>query len=53
MIVLEKCSLLGERLGRTSECYIEVEQKRGGGGLLDWPQYVVAFTSQFTFGVYV
>ena len=26
---LEKCSLLVNRLGRTSECYIEVQQKRG------------------------
>ena len=31
-IFLEKCSLLVDRLGRTSECYIEVEQKGGGGG---------------------
>ena len=30
-IFLEKCSLPVDRLGRTSECYIEVEQKGGGG----------------------
>ena len=28
----EKCSLLVDRLGRTGECYIEIEQK--GGALL-------------------
>ena len=28
----EKCSLLVDSLRRTSECYIEVEQKGGGGG---------------------
>ena len=27
----EKCSLLVDSLRRTSECYIEVEQKGGGG----------------------
>ena len=32
MNFLEKCSLLVDRLGRTSECYIEVERKGGGGG---------------------
>ena len=32
MIFIEKCSFLVDRLGRTSECYIEVEQKGGGGG---------------------
>ena len=32
MNFLEKCSLPVDRLGRTSECYIEVEQKGGGGG---------------------
>ena len=32
MIFIEKCSLLVDRLGHTSECYIEVQQKRGGGG---------------------
>ena len=26
---LEKCSLLVDRLGCTSECYIEIEQKKG------------------------
>ena len=31
MTFLEKCSLLVDRLGRTSECYIEVQQKRGRG----------------------
>ena len=31
----EKCSLLVDSLRRTSECYIEVEQK-GGGGVLPW-----------------
>ena len=31
-IFLEKCSLPVDRLGRTSECYIEVEQKGGGAG---------------------
>ena len=31
MIFLEKCSLLVDRLGHTSECYIEVQQKRGRG----------------------
>ena len=29
MIFLEKCSLLVDRLGHTSECYIEVQQKGG------------------------
>ena len=33
MIFLEKCSLLVDRLGRTSECCIELEQKRGAGPL--------------------
>ena len=28
---LEKCSLLVDKLGHTSECYIEVQQKWGGG----------------------
>ena len=32
VIFLEKCSLLVDRLGCTSECYIEVEQKGGA-----WP----------------
>ena len=36
IVFIENCSLLVDRLGRTSECYIEVEQKRrrgwGGGG---------------------
>ena len=32
MIFLEKCSFLVDRLGHTSECYVEVQQ-RGGG----WP----------------
>ena len=31
MIFLEKCLLLVDRLGHTSECYIEVQQKKGGG----------------------
>ena len=30
VIFLEKCSLLVDWLGRTSECYIEVKQKEGG-----------------------
>ena len=29
VILLEKCSLLVDQLGRTSECYIEVKQKGG------------------------
>ena len=37
MNFLEKCSLLVDRLGRTSECYIEVEEKGGGGGALGHP----------------
>ena len=35
IVFIGKCSLLVDRLGRTSECYIEVEQKGGGG--LDAP----------------
>ena len=31
-VFIEKCSFLVDRLGRTSEFYIEVEQKVGGGG---------------------
>ena len=31
-VFIEKCSFLVDRLGRTSEFYIEVEQKGGGGG---------------------
>ena len=31
IVVIEKCSLLVDRPGRTSECYIDVEQKGGGG----------------------
>ena len=30
-VFIEKCSFLVDRLGRTSEFYIEVEQKGGGG----------------------
>ena len=33
-VFIEKCSFLVDRLGCTSEFYIEVEQKGGGGGLL-------------------
>ena len=33
MIFLEKCSFLVDRLGHTSECYVEVQQRRGGGGV--------------------
>ena len=38
IVFIEKYSLLVDRLGRTSECYIEVEQKVGGGGVLGFPQ---------------
>ena len=31
IVFMEKCSLV-DRLGRTSESYIEVEQKGEGGG---------------------
>ena len=34
---LVKCSLLVDRLGHTSECYIEVQQKRGGGERVPCP----------------
>ena len=30
IVFIEKCSLLVDRLGRTSECYIGVEQKGDG-----------------------
>ena len=33
IVFIEKYSLLVDRLGRTSQCYIEVEQKGGGGSL--------------------
>ena len=33
IVFIKKCSLLVDRLGRTSSCYIEVEQK---GGLPPW-----------------
>ena len=29
IVFIEKCLVLVDRPGRTSECYIEVEQKRG------------------------
>ena len=29
MVFLEKCSLLVDRLGHTSECYVEVQRKGG------------------------
>ena len=31
IVFIEKCSLHEDRLGRTSECFIEVEQKGGKG----------------------
>ena len=34
VVFIEKCSLLVDRLGRTSECIFEVEQKGGCPGPL-------------------
>ena len=49
MNFLEKCSLLVDRLGRTSECYIEVERKGGGGGPGPPFCYAPAHTNNATF----
>ena len=37
IVFIENCSLLVNRLGRISECYIEVEQKKGEPGSLPPP----------------
>ena len=44
VVFIEKCSLLVDRLGRTSECIFEVEQKGGCPGPLLPPPPPLATT---------